>query len=58
MYLLANFITMLMIPIQQALSHFQLEDTNVHAQLKFHVARLMNTVMKMASNSRSNLCSR
>ena len=26
--------------------------------IKFHVARLMNTLMKMASNSRSNLCSR
>ena len=36
MYLLTNFITMLMIPIQQALSPFQLpcsEDTNAHAQL-------------------------
>ena len=33
MYLLTNFITMLMIPIQQALSPFQLpcsEDTNAH----------------------------
>ena len=26
--------------------------------IKFHVPRLMNTLMKMASNSRSNLCSR
>ena len=36
MYLLTNFITMLVIPIQQALSPFQLprsENTNTHAQL-------------------------
>ena len=36
MYLLTNFIAMLMIPMQQALSPFQLpcsEDTNAHAQL-------------------------
>ena len=26
--------------------------------IKFHVAPLMNTLMKIASNSRSNLCSR
>ena len=58
MYLLTNFITMLMISMQQALTPFQLpwsEYTNAHAQ--FHVARLMNTLMKMAYNSRSNLCS-
>ena len=36
MYLLTNFITILMIPMQQALSPFQLpcsEYTNAHAQL-------------------------
>ena len=57
MYLLTNVITMLMIPMQQALHPFQLpcsEDTNAHAQL---IPRVMNTRMKMASNLRSSLCS-
>ena len=61
MYLLTNFITMLMIPMQQALSPFQLPCSKCSCVIKFHVARLMNTLMKtlrkMASNSRSNLCS-
>ena len=43
MYLLTTFISMLMIPMQQAVKHFLL--------FRFHMARLMNTVMKMASNS-------
>ena len=65
MYLLTNVITMLMIPMQQALSPFQLPCSEYiykcSCVIKFHVARLMNTLMntlrKMASNSRSNLCS-
>ena len=51
MYLLTNFITMLMIPIQPAL---QLPFSVIQMPIKFHVAR---SLMKMASNSRSNLCS-
>ena len=48
MYLLTNVNAILMIPIQQALSPFQLpcsDDTNAHAQLN-------NILKKMASNSR------
>ena len=48
MYLLTNFITMF--PCS--------EDTNANAQLNSTcMAQLMNTLMNMASNSRSNLCS-
>ena len=53
MYLLINVITMLMIPMQQALLPFQLpcsEYTNARV-IKFHLG-------KMASNSISNVCSR
>ena len=50
MYLLTNFITM-------QRSNSCSEDTNAHAQL-IHVAKLMNTLINMASNSRSNLCRR
>ena len=56
MYLLTNVITMHMIPMQQALSPFQ-PSTQMRMHNNFHVARLMNTLMKMASNLRSNLCS-
>ena len=58
-YLLINFITVLTIPMQQALSPFQLpcsEDTNAHAEL-IPSGSINNTLIKMASNSRSNLCS-
>ena len=56
MYLLANFITMLMIPNSNTTSTFSLsascsEYTNAHAQLN-------SPPNKMASNSRSILCSR
>ena len=47
------FITMFMIPMQQV-SPFQVQCS---CAIKFHVAQLMNTLMKMASNSSSNLCS-
>ena len=57
MYLLTNVITIHMIPMQQqALSPFQ-PSTQMRMRNEFHVARLMNTLMKMASNLRSNLCS-
>ena len=60
MYLLTNVITMLMIPIQQALHlfRFHVRVYKCACVIKFHVTRLMNTLRKMASNSRSNLCSR
>ena len=46
MYLLANVITMIMIPMQQALSPFQLPSIQMRVcVIKFHVARLMNTLM-------------
>ena len=62
MYLLRNVITctMLMIPMQKTLSHFQLpcSETQINMRNQFHVARLMITLMKMSSNSISNLCIR
>ena len=61
MYLLTNVITMLMIPMQQAFSASMFRVYKCACVIKFHVARLMNTLIntlrKMASNSRSNLCS-
>ena len=56
MCLLTNVITMHMIPMQQALSASMFRVYKC-ACVIFHVTRLMNTLMKMASNSRSNLCS-
>ena len=61
MYLLTNVITMLMIPMQQALSASMFRVYKCACVIKYHMVRLMNTLMntlrKMASNSRSNLCS-
>ena len=57
MYFITNFNTMLMIATSTfSFSASWSEYTNAHAQLK-HVSRLMNTLIKIASNSRSNLCS-
>ena len=39
--------------MQQALSPFQLQVYKCPCVIKFHVARLMKTLMKIASNSRS-----
>ena len=51
MYLLTN---VHMIPMQLLSPH--VPSTQMRMRNYFHVARLMNTLMKMASNSRSNLC--
>ena len=56
MYLLTNVFTML--PVQQALSAFRFGEYKCACVIKFQVGQLMNILMKMASNSRSNLCSR
>ena len=53
MYLLTTFITMLMSNKQSSFQVPRFEECT--CVIKFHVARLMNTLMKMASKSRSNL---
>ena len=58
MYLLTNVITMLMATSTFSFSASMFRVHKCACVIKFHVARLMNTLMKMASNSRSNLCSR
>ena len=47
MYLLTNVITMLMIPMQQAFSASMFRVYKCACVTKFHVAQLMNTLMKM-----------
>ena len=58
MYLLTNVITMLIATSTFSFSASMFRVHTCACVIKFHVARLMNTLMKMASNSRSNLCSR
>ena len=57
MYLLTNVITMLMATTTFSFSASMFRVHKCACVIKFHVAGLMNTLMKMASSSISNLCS-